>query len=701
MKVNRRQFVGLLYDSILFEYASHVGVDQHHILALADLADTFAFVADFYKHNRSLMDIPCDQFITRNQLHTVIGLLDYIEDLDRGVYEIFPRNVEIREDAPSFASSSSMKRDRRKQQQESSSSHGHGYQQERERGISRSRSALDMFVQSQRGWSTTDIYDHRGHNIHHQDPDTDLDDEYSIVIPGLSKADIQTFLWEYAYMPEEYQDDIATLIRYLRRDEWMMNGSKGPIVTFDWGLEGVQKYTKEYNQNKIHKVEKREQEEVKRAQEANQLLQEEWSRQQELAREKEAAKRIKTTDDFIWRMHKSLVISAEDTTAIDDLVKTLEAELSEYFDFCFLALAPVGSFATGSHTRYSDLDLTLTGNTKNITMPALADALRHFNYEGVTISTPRTQPPQPSIPTTATNPTAVPSIPQPFITFVDPKTETTCHLSLNDPLAIYRSKLVYAYNMVEPRFCPVFLALKRLAVQRHLISGSVHQDRHRPMPLGSYALALMLITFLQTENPPLLPKLQQQTPSSLEEEDGQKRDRPVKETIVQGIDCSFDRDWKYHLGLGAGNSKGVAELLMDFCRFFGYVFDYESKEVNARIGAFRWRPDVSSKGSGASSSSTGQSSSSLTTAFSSMNMNAGPPSSSSSSSSQSNAPALSSSSASKESGPVTFHVMDPFVIGMNITAACRGDQVRMVKECFQEVYEALNEGDINHVFSSS
>jgi hypothetical protein len=302
MKVNRRHFVGILYDVCLFEYASQVGVDQHHTLALADLADTFAFVADFYKHNRPLMDIPCDQFIMRNQLHTVIGLLDYIEEMETGAYEIFPRNVEIREDAPSFASSSSMKRERRKQQESSR----RDQQQDRERGLIRPRSALDMFVRPERSWST-DIYSHRGHDIH-QDNDTDLDDEYSIVIPGLSKTDIQTFLWEYAYMPEEYHDDIATLIRYLRRDEWMMNGSKGPIVTFDWGLEGVQKFTKEYNQNKIHKIEIREQEEAKKAQEATQQLQEEWNRQQEAAREKETALRIKTTDDFIWRLHKVLLL---------------------------------------------------------------------------------------------------------------------------------------------------------------------------------------------------------------------------------------------------------------------------------------------------------------------------------------------------------------------------------------------------------
>ncbi|KAF9930181.1 hypothetical protein FBU30_000781 [Linnemannia zychae] len=678
MKVNRRQFVGLLYDSILFEYASHVGPDQHHILALADLADTFAFVADFYKHNRSLMDIPCDQFITRNELHTVLGLLDYIEALDGGVYEIFPHNVEIREEAPSFASTSSIKRERRKLQEAADNQE---YRQDRERGIPRSRSALDMFVSSERSW-TKDIYNHRGQSLY-QDTDTDLDDEYSIVIPGLSKTDIQTFLWEYAYMPEDYQDDIATLIRYLRRDEWMMNGSKGHIITFDWGLEGVQKYAREYNRNKIHKIKIREEEEVKRAQEAAQQLQEEWNRQQELAREQEAALRIKTTDDFIWRLHKSITISTTDKAAINDLIKCLEAELSEYFNYCFLSLSPIGSFATGLHTKYSDLDMTLTGSIRDITISKLADALRHFNYESVTISEPSTLSPQPSSSSLLSSSTTIPLIPQSFITFVDPKTETTCHLSLNDPLTVYRSKLVYTYNMTEPRFSPIYLALKRLAIYRNLITGSVHQDRYRSAPIGSYALALMLITFLQTENPPLLPKLQQ-TPA-----EGEEQDRPIKETIVQGIDCSFDRDWEYHIGLGAGNSKSVAELLLDFCRFFGYVFDYESKEVNARIGAFRWRPDLSSKAIVNNGS---------TTPFLSSH-----PSTNSFSSHQLNNTSSSSSSASVKdlAGSAAFYVMDPFVKGMNVTGTCQGDQVRMVKASFQEVYEALNEGDINHVFSRS
>ncbi|KAI7816044.1 hypothetical protein BC939DRAFT_470649 [Gamsiella multidivaricata] len=243
---------------------------------------------------------------------------------------------------------------------------------------------------------------------------------------------------------------------------------------------------------------------------------------------------------------------------------------------------------------------------------------------------------------------------------------------------IYRSKLIWTYGAIEPRFGPMIVALKRLTVQRRLLSGSIYQDQRASMPLGSYALALMLITFLQTENPPILPKLQQ-APSQ------DDHDRPMKEVIVQGIDCSFDRDWKFYreTGSGSGNIKSAAELLVDFCRFFGYVFDYESKEVNARIGAFRWRPDVSNK----SENTVDDLASTGSTNVVSMT-----------------APGAMTATTTKEkesSSAVLFQVMDPFVIGLNVMAGCSDEKVRMVKECFQEAYEALIEGDINLAFSDS
>ncbi|KAG0009421.1 hypothetical protein BGZ80_002410, partial [Entomortierella chlamydospora] len=643
MKINRRHFVGILYDCILFEYGSQVTVGKSHTLSLDDLAETFAFVAAFYKHNRSLMDIPCDQFITRNQLHTVAGLVDYIENMDRGVFEIFPCSIELREEAPSFSSSSS-RQDRKRHTRMTL-----------EHGDIKSKSNHSQFRQDVRGW-TMDLYGHRGHDFH-TDTDTDLDDEYSIIIPGLSKTDVQTFLWEYAYIPEVYQDDIATLIRYLRRDEWMMNGSKGSIITFDWDLEGVQKFSKEYNQNKIRKVELREQEEAKKTQEIAQKQQEEWARQQELIRERETMRRMKIADDFIRKMHKTMVISPSESEEIDKLIKNLETEISEYFDFCFVALVAVGSFACGQYTHTSDLDLTLTGNTKNITTVELVNALHHFSYQNVNIVERNVEPAVLS---------ASRSTRLSVVTFVDPKTGTTCHLTLDEPLLIYQSKLIRTYALIEPRFGPVMNALRHLAAQRGLISSSEHGDKCNFMPLGSYALALMLTTFLQTENPPILPKLQQ---NPLPE------DRVMKEAFVNGIDCSFDRDWEYYQGFGIKNTKSTAELLVDFCRFFGYVFDYESKEVNARIGAFRWRSDVS-RGP-------------ANTLISSVEADTGrapPPSPTVPLS-----PTVASALGSKVNSSVVFQVIDPFLIDFNVTNVCRGELVRIVKSCFQEAYEALVE----------
>ncbi|KAF8986198.1 hypothetical protein BGZ52_009328 [Haplosporangium bisporale] len=265
----------------------------------------------------------------------------------------------------------------------------------------------------------------------------------------------------------------------------------------------------------------------------------------------------------------------------------------------------------------------------------------------------------------------------------------TCHLTLNDPLAIHRSKLIKTYNLIEPRFGPVLVALKHLVVHRHI-------DTYHFIPFSTYALELMLITFLQTENPPILPKLQQPTPH----EDGDE-ERPLKELIVQGIDCSFDRDWAYYQGFGNRNTKTVAELVLDFCRFFGYVFDYESKEVNARIGAFRWRPDLTRTHTSLAMTSSGPtagpstgSSTSTATAI------PGFLSRSNSSSSVTTQGSMSRLESVSYAGLV-FHVMDPFMVSLNITAPCQGERVRMMKECFQEAYEALNEGDINLAFAHS
>ncbi|KAK3828183.1 MAG: hypothetical protein J3Q66DRAFT_322026 [Benniella sp.] len=538
----------------------------------------------------------------------------------------------------------------------------------------------NSFGYSRHSWTVAGLDAQFSHGLSH-DSDTDLDDEYSLLIPGLSKMDVQIFLWEYAYIPDNYQDDIATLIRYLRRDEWRIHGSKGSIVVFDWNLEGVQKYSREYNQNKIRKVELREQDEAKKAQEAAQRQQEEWNRQQEIAREQEMVKRMKVTDDFIWKMHKSHVVSQVNLVKLEKLMKSLEAEISESFGFCFVTLSAVGSYAAGTFTHQSELDLTLTGNIKDIEATTLADSLGNLGYEGSTVSIGGTRHAS----------SLLESVPQSIVTFTDSRTGMTCHLTLNEPITIRRSKLIQTYALIDSRFGAVMVALNHLAFQRHLLTGSIHHDRKSPAPVGSYALALMLITFFQTESPPILPRLQQ-----TESHDEGGDSRVIKETFVQGIDCSFDQDWRFYQGFGIKNTKSAAELLIEFCRFFGYVFDYESKEVNARLGAFRWRSDQTKPTNKAVAAKTTPPSSSKVSTPSPSSLSA--VTETDSTSSYTPSPSLSSQSRARNDAD-TFHVMDPFTVGLNLTSTCREDLVRTVKECFQETYEALMEGNINMAFS--
>ncbi|KAF9577301.1 hypothetical protein BGW38_007586, partial [Lunasporangiospora selenospora] len=224
---------------------------------------------------------------------------------------------------------------------------------------------------------------------------------------------------------------------------------------------------------------------------------------------------------------------------------------------------------------------------------------------------------------------------------------------------------------------------------------------HR-VALGSYALELLLIAFLQTENPPLLPKLQSSGSGGVTE-GGHSGDQTieksnhdtVKEVIIQGIDCSFDRDWKRYEGMGSGNVKSAAELMMECCRFFGYVFDYEHKEVNTRVGTFRWRsaPMLSSSDGSSDGSNVNRTSLSGPTDILSL-------------SSLSIFPLQISIPKSKgpggggrDSEAGGFYVMDPFLVGYNVAWRCDAELVRSIKECFQDVYEALNDGEINIAFS--
>ena len=80
----------------------------------------------------------------------------------------------------------------------------------------------------------------------------------------------------------------------------------------------------------------------------------------------------------------------------------------------------------------------------------------------------------------------------------------------------------------------------------------------------------MIINFLQTRSPPILPSLQQQP--------------NLKRKVMNGIDVTFDKDVNLYSGYGARNKDSLGLLLFQFFRYYGHELDFEKKVVSVRLG---------------------------------------------------------------------------------------------------------------------
>ncbi len=80
----------------------------------------------------------------------------------------------------------------------------------------------------------------------------------------------------------------------------------------------------------------------------------------------------------------------------------------------------------------------------------------------------------------------------------------------------------------------------------------------------------MIINFLQTCNPPILPSLQQQP--------------NLKRKIMNGIDVTFDKDVNLYKGFGKRNKESLGQLLFHFFRCYGHELDFETSVLSVRLG---------------------------------------------------------------------------------------------------------------------
>jgi DNA polymerase sigma len=96
----------------------------------------------------------------------------------------------------------------------------------------------------------------------------------------------------------------------------------------------------------------------------------------------------------------------------------------------------------------------------------------------------------------------VPASRIPILKFTEKETGLEVDFNVNNILAIHNSDLIYTYCQIDQRFHIMSMFIKHWAKQVDIIGAAYGY-------LSSYALTLMIISFLQSRSPPVLPCLQE------------------------------------------------------------------------------------------------------------------------------------------------------------------------------------------------
>ncbi|KAF7297104.1 hypothetical protein MIND_00943300 [Mycena indigotica] len=162
-----------------------------------------------------------------------------------------------------------------------------------------------------------------------------------------------------------------------------------------------------------------------------------------------------------------------------------------------------------------------------------------------------------------------------------------CDIGFENRLALENTRLLMCYAMIDPTRVRTLVLFLKVWSKRRKINSPYKGT------LSSYGYVLLVIYFLvHVKNPPVLPNLQQMPPL-----------RPIskEDTHVAGYNTWFFDDvellrTRWH----SENNDSVAELLVDFFRYFARDFSYNTGVASIRAGFLKkaskgWQNDLSSR----------------------------------------------------------------------------------------------------------
>jgi hypothetical protein len=145
----------------------------------------------------------------------------------------------------------------------------------------------------------------------------------------------------------------------------------------------------------------------------------------------------------------------------------------------------------------------------------------------------------------------------------DPQLELACDMNVNNVAALENTKMIRTYIQIDDRVRELAMIIKYWTKQRIINDAGIGGT------ISSYTWICLIINFLQTRSPPILPALH-----NFRETDGKG----------QLSRSGFADDIEKLRGFGDANKETVGQLLFHFFRLYGHEIDYEKEVVSVRQG---------------------------------------------------------------------------------------------------------------------
>ncbi|KAL4870381.1 hypothetical protein BDV12DRAFT_184557 [Aspergillus spectabilis] len=251
----------------------------------------------------------------------------------------------------------------------------------------------------------------------------------------------------------------------------------------------------------------------------------------------------KLTADML-EVYDRLLPSSESDSRRRRLVRKLEDLFNKQWPGCEIKVHVFGSSGNKLCSSDSDVDICITTTSKELEhVCLLADVLAKNGMERVV---------------------CISHAKVPIVKIWDPELRLACDMNVNNTLALENTRMVRTYVEIDERVRPLAMIVKHWTKRRIL------NDAGLGGTLSSYTWICLIINFLQTRQPPILPSLQA---------------RPHKKRLTaDGLVCSFDDNLNSLVGYGSENKQSLGELFFQFFRYYGHELDYEKYVISVREG---------------------------------------------------------------------------------------------------------------------